>query len=108
MHRLYLFYSGYEINHQNETSPLEKKWIQNIYVVSPFEDKYTLFFNHWKNIIYKEEKGLLGTFENLLGNDNDYYGGEFINSFIYTPDKSESIKEKEKKRKYKNFSTYNY
>jgi len=96
---LYAFffeYSGYEINHQNETSPLEQKWIKNSYYVSPFEDKYTFFYNHWKNIIYKEEKGLLGTFQNLLGNDNDYYGGEFINSFIYTPDKSEVIKEIEK------------
>ena len=89
-------YSGYEINHQNETSPLEQKWIPNSYYVSPFEDKYTYFYNHWKNIIYKEEKGLLGTFENLFGNNNDYYGGEFINSFIYTPDKSEVIKEIEK------------
>ena len=91
-----LFYSGYEINHQNETSPLEPKEIPIIYHVSPFEDKYTLFYNHWKNIIYKEEKGLLGTFENLLGNDNDYYGGEYINSLIYTPDKPEELKEEEK------------
>jgi hypothetical protein len=96
MYAFSLEYSGYEINHQNETSPLEQKWIKNSYYVSPFEDKYTFFYNHWKNIIYKEEKGLLGTFQNLLGNDNDYYGGEFINSFIYTPDKSEVIKEIEK------------
>ena len=101
---LYAFffeYSGYEINHQNETSPLEQKWIPNSYYVSPFEDKFTFIYNHWKNIIYKEEKGLLGTFQNLLGNDNDYYGGEFINSFIYTPDKSEEIKEEEKKNNIK-------
>ena len=91
-----LFYSGYEINHQNETSPLEQKWIPNIYYVSPFEDKVTIFYNHWKNIIYKEEKGLLGTFEKLLGNKNEYYGGEFINSFIYTPDKTEYLKKEEK------------
>ena len=97
MYALVLFYSGYEINNQNETSPLEQKEIPNIYYVSLFEDKYTFFYNHWKNIIYKEEKGLLGTFENLFGNNNDYYGGEFINSFIYTPDKSEEIKEEEKK-----------
>ena len=97
LYRFILHYSGYEINHQNEISPLEQKWIPSSYYVSPFEDKYTFFYNHWKNIIYKEEKGLLGTFQNLLGNDNDYYGGEFINSFIYTPDKSEKIKKMEER-----------
>ena len=87
-----LIYSGYEINHQNEISPLEQKSIPNTYYVSPFEDKYTLFLNHWKNIKYKEEKGLLGTLENLLGNNNDYYGIEYINSFTYTLNKTEAIK----------------
>ena len=91
-YQIALIYSGYKINHQNETSPLEQKLIPNMYFISPFEDKYTYFCGNWKNIIYKDEKGLLGTFENLLGNNNDYYGIEYINSFIYTPDKSEQIK----------------
>ena len=38
MYALVLFYSGYEINHQNETSPLEQKEIPKAYLVSPFED----------------------------------------------------------------------
>ena len=100
-----LHYSGYEINHQNEISPLEQKNITINYYVSPFEDKYTFFYNHWKNIIYKEEKGLLGTFDYLLGNNNDYYGGEIINSFIYTPDKSEVIKKDEKENNIKILAT---
>ena len=87
-----LYYSGYEINHQNEISTLEQKSIPNTYYVSPFEDKYTLFLNHWKIIKYKEEKGLLGSLENLLGNNNDYYGIEYINSFTYTLNKTEAIK----------------
>ncbi len=96
MYAFILEYSGYEINHQNETSPLEQKEIPKAYLVSPFEDKYTLFYGFWKNIIYKEEKGLLGTFQNLLGNNNYYYGVEYVNSLIYTPDKSEYIKEFER------------
>ena len=92
-----LIYSGYKINHQNETSPLERKMIPIVYFTSPFEDKYTYYSGNWKNIIYKEEKGLLGTFENLLGNNNDYYGVEYFNSFIYTPDKSEQIKKMEER-----------
>ena len=101
LYRFILHYSGYEINHQNEISPLEQKNITINYYVSPFQDKYTLFYGHWKNIIYKEEKGLLGTFDYLLGNNNDYYGGEIINSFIYTPDKSELMKEEEKEKNIK-------
>ena len=38
VYALVLFYSGYEINHQNEISPLEPKEIPNIYYISPFED----------------------------------------------------------------------
>ena len=97
MYAFSLEYSGYEINHQNETSPLEQKWIPKNYFISPLEDKYTFICVNWKNIIYKEEKGLLGSFENLLGYDNEYYGIEYIDSLIYTPDKSEFIKEFEEK-----------
>jgi hypothetical protein len=91
MYEFIFEYSGYEINHQNETSPLEQKWIPNTYWISPLKDKYTFFGYNWKNIIYKEEKGLLGIFENLLGINNDHYGVEYINSLIYTPDKTEDI-----------------
>ena len=89
---LFLNYSGYKINHQNEISPLEKTRIIVPYILCPFKNKYTFYYNHWKIIKYKEEKGLIGTFESLSGNNNEYYGVEFINSFIYTPEKSVFIK----------------
>ena len=65
-------YSGYKIDHQSDTIPLEKN--SDKY---PFYKEFYFSFNkssiynvHWGIIKYREEKGLLGLFDNLTNKKN--------------------------------------
>ena len=63
---LNISYSGYKIDHQNDKIPLEKNsdkfpFYKEFYFTF---NKSTLYNVHWDIIKYREEKGLLGLFDN--------------------------------------------
>ena len=67
-------YPGYKIDHQNEKNPLETN-------MNDAKFKATLFFNfnimnvfeiNFEILKYKEEKGLLGLFDNWMNEKNEY------------------------------------
>ena len=68
-------YSGYKIDHQNTDIPLEKNndkytFKQEFYFST---ERSSLFQVFWNVIKYKEEKGLLGLFDNFLNKKNEYF-----------------------------------
>ena len=67
-------YIGYNIDHQNKKKPLEtnnKKYIFHKELYFSF-NKTTLFQINFEIIKYREERGLLGLFENWLNKKNEY------------------------------------
>ena len=67
-------YSGYKIEHHNKNIPLEKnsdkyRFYETFYL-SP--NKTTLYDINWGYIKYKEERGLLGLFDNFAKNKKEY------------------------------------
>ena len=73
---LFLNYSGCQLDHQNEESPIKRNYVSELYIF--FLDSISLHLLRWKTIIYKEDKGISGIFDKLLDKDNDIYGVEFI------------------------------
>ena len=71
---LNISYSGYKIDHQSENIPLEKNsdeypFYKEIYFSL---SKTTIFNINWGYIKYKEERGLLGLFDNFSKNKKEY------------------------------------
>ena len=67
-------YIGYKIDHQSDKKPLETNndnFIFNRELFFSF-NKSTIFDINFEVIKYKEEKGLLGLFENWLNKKNEY------------------------------------
>ena len=67
-------YQGYKIEHQNKNIPLDAKngnytFVKELYFSL---DKSTLFGIDWEIIKYKEEKGLLGLFDDWINKKNEY------------------------------------
>ena len=71
---LNISYSGYKIDHQNDNTPLEKnndkyQFYKEIY----FSFSKSILFNiNWGIIKYKEEKGILGLFNNFFNQRIEY------------------------------------
>ena len=64
---IYISYSGYKIDHQNTDTPLERNndkytFHQEFYFSTESSSLFQVF---WNVITYKEEKGLLGLFDNF-------------------------------------------
>ena len=71
---LNITYSGYKIEHQNEKIPLEtnnEKYLFNKELLFSY-NKSSIFRINFELIKYKEEKGLLGIFDNWLNKKNEY------------------------------------
>ena len=71
---LNMTYPGYKIDHQNNKIPLEKN--NDKY---PFYKEFYFYFNkstfydvNWGLIKYREERGLLGLFDNILNKKKEY------------------------------------
>ena len=88
-------YTGHKVDHQNAESPLKKEYIQDRFPLTIF-DKMITSILRWKTIQYQEEKGIMGIFDNLLGKDNKYYGGAFMDPITFYTDPPEDLKEAEK------------
>ena len=66
-------YPGYKIDHQNKTTPLEKNDNNTFTEVLYFNyDKMSIFEINFDFLKYKEEKGLLGLFDNWMNKKNEY------------------------------------
>ena len=67
-------YTGYKIDHQNENIPLETNNLNHTFTKELFFslDKTDIFRINFEIIKYKEEKGLLGLFDNWMNNSNEY------------------------------------
>ena len=77
-------YLGFKLEHQNEESPIKREYRTNQYTFS-LNDKISLPLLRWKTIIYKEEiGGIMGLFFNLQGENNNIYGGEFLDPISMT------------------------
>ena len=65
---LNISYSGYKIDHQSNTIPLEKNSGKYPFYKELFFSfgKSTIYDIDWGVIKYKEERGLLGLFDNLF------------------------------------------
>lgn len=74
-------YDGFVLDHQSDSSPLKKN--ENIifknYYIFDFDRLYMENI-YWETIKYKEERGLLGLFDRMIGNKNEYISGFFTNS----------------------------
>ena len=73
----YLFslnYTGTKVDHHNTKLPLQNNYVSEYFYFS-FDDKINYFLQKWKTIKYTEDKGIFGTFENLVGKPKEYYGG---------------------------------
>ena len=79
-------HTGFKIDHADIESPIKKVNILD-YFIFYYNDKLTLNTYLWKVIKYTEEKGLFGTFENLMGKSNVFFGGEktFVFSSLASP-----------------------
>ena len=89
----YLFtfnHTGFKIDHANIESPIKKVNILDYFMFN-YDDKITFNTYKWKVIKYTEEKGLFGTFENLMGKSNVFYGGELIESRMLISDIPQSF-----------------
>ena len=74
VYTLTINYSGYKIDHQDEDIPLERnidKYIFNQEFFFSFSTT-TIFNINWEIIKYKEESGLFGLFDNLIGKKNEF------------------------------------
>ena len=71
---LELKYTGYKINHQSEEIPLETQNINYTFSKELYFtiDKTDIFEINFEIIKYKEEKGLLGLFDNWLDKKKEY------------------------------------
>ena len=69
---LNISYSGYKIEHQSDTIPLEKNSAEYpFYKELYFSFNKSSFYNvHWGIIKYREERGILGLFDNLANKKN--------------------------------------
>ena len=67
-------YSGYKIDHQNNNIPLEKNSDKYpFYKILYFSStKSTVYDINWGFVKYKEERGLLGLFDNFSKNKREY------------------------------------
>ena len=67
-------YNGYKIEHQNENIPLETRNLNFTFNKILFFslDKTDIFRINFEMIKYKEEKGLLGLFDNWMNKKNEY------------------------------------
>ena len=72
---LNISYSGYKIDHQNKNIPLERNSNEYpFYKVLYFSLSKTTVFNiNWGYIKYKEERGLLGLFDNFSKDKKEYF-----------------------------------
>ena len=90
-------YLGFELDHQNEESPIKREYSTNQYTFG-LNDKISVHTLRWKTIIYKEEiGGIMGLFSNLKGENNIKYGGEFldpITMMINEEDLPENVRSK--------------
>ena len=71
---LNISYSGYKIDHQSDTIPLEKNSDKYPFYKELFFsfDKSTIYDIDWGVIKYKEERGLLGLFDNLFNKKSKF------------------------------------
>ena len=90
---LYLNYSGYKLDHQNEESPIKRNYVSDFYIF--LFDSFSLHFLRWKTIIYKQDKGISGIFDKLLAKNNDIYGGEFIDPISFSYKEDNVVQEKD-------------
>ena len=85
-----LNYTGTKLNHQNEKSPLESKYIQEQYLFNLNDnDKMIVQLLKWKTIQYNEEKGIFEKY--IYKNSNDFYGGEYIKDSFFEVNISKDI-----------------
>ena len=71
---LNISYSGYKIDHENDEKPLEENsdkytFYKEIYFTM---DRTSVVKVNWEVIKYKEERGLLGLFDNFNGRKNEF------------------------------------
>ena len=76
-YKLSFTYLGFNLEHQNEESPLGRKKIYNDFMFS-INEKVYYYELTWKTIEYSEEKGISEIFDNLVGKSNTVYGGQFL------------------------------
>ena len=85
MYYLIVNYSGFQLNHQNEESPITREYTTNKYILGK-KEKISIYYLRWKTIIYSEEKSFTGIF----GKKNDAkFGGEFLDPIIITSDEDD-------------------
>ena len=67
-------YTGYKIDHQNEKTPLDTHDSNNTFTKTLFftSDKTNIYTIDFEVIKYKEEKGLLGLFDNWMNKKNEF------------------------------------
>ena len=73
----YINYTGTKIVHEDQELPLQKKYIFEGFYFS-FGENMNNFYQKWKTIKYKEDKGIFGAL-NFIGKPKEYYGGAIIN-----------------------------
>ena len=71
-------YLGFQLDHQNEESPIKREDTYNIFSFN-LGNKIYMYQLRWKTIEYSEEKGF---FDNIMGKSNTVYGGEFIDPIV--------------------------
>ena len=84
---LKMTYKGYKLDHQSPSIPLD------INADKYFIEEYPFFFNstflrlsQWEVIKYKEERGIMGLFDDLFNIQNEYTAGYISSSQTYTLD----------------------
>ena len=96
----YLFslnYTGTKIEHNNKEFPLQKNYNSEYYYFN-FDDKIKYFIQKWKTIKYTEDKGIFGTFGNLIEKPKEYYGGVIMNDKMIIANLPEEWKNKFNKK----------
>ena len=86
---LNISYSGYKIDHQSDTIPLEKNSDKYPFYKELFFsfDKSTIYDIDWGVIKYKEERGLLGLFDNYINKKNIFTSIDIDSIGQYNTDK---------------------
>ena len=81
---LHFKYKGYNIEHQNQTKPLnDMELITHV----QFLANTNIVYFRWKLIEYEEKKGVFGKlFDKITGKDNIYYGRYLYSTITYTDD----------------------
>ena len=82
-------YTGTKIVHQIQELPLQEKFISDFYYFS-FGESMNYYYQKWKTIKYKEDKGIFGAL-NFIGKSKEYYGGVMVNDKMAVADMPEDF-----------------